>query len=108
MVLLDKENREGQVIYMANMAGKTSAIEKQTTDGSLDLVSKPSKPQVITIEASQPVSAAKLRVAAYVRVSSASEDQLNSFAASAGTTPTLSRKRMPGNWWTSMPMGLLK
>lgn len=66
---------------MANMAGKTSAIEKQATDGSMALASKPSKPQVITIEATQPVSATKLRVAAYVRVSSASEDQLNSFEA---------------------------
>lgn len=79
--MLDKESREGQVIYMANMAGKTSAIEKQATDGSMALASKPSKPQVITIEATQSVSATKLRVAAYVRVSSASEDQLNSFEA---------------------------
>lgn len=81
MVLLGKVNRERQVIYMASMVGKTSTVEKQATDGSMALASKSSKPQVITIEATKPVSATKLRVAAYVRVSSASEDQLNSFEA---------------------------
>ena len=38
-------------------------------------------PRVITIPASNPVRDRKLRVAAYARVSSSSEDQLNSFAA---------------------------
>ena len=38
-------------------------------------------PSVITIPASGPVRTRKLRVAAYARVSSNSEDQLHSFAA---------------------------
>ena len=37
--------------------------------------------RVITIEATEKPHAAKLRVAAYARVSSSSTDQLNSFAA---------------------------
>src|SRR5699024_12776935 len=37
--------------------------------------------RVITIEATEKPQNAKLRVAAYARVSSASDDQLNSFAA---------------------------
>ena len=48
------------------------------TSGSLALNNAP---QVITIPPSDPVRARKLRVAAYTRVSSDSEDQLNSFAA---------------------------
>lgn len=39
------------------------------------------KPQVITIAPTKQDSAVKLRVAAYARVSSASDDQLNSFAS---------------------------
>ena len=52
--------------------------EQKKTSGSLALNSAP---QVITIPASGPVRERKLRVAAYCRVSSCSEDQLNSFAA---------------------------
>ena len=52
--------------------------EQKKTSGSLALNSMP---QVITIPPSDPVRARKLRVAAYARVSSSSEDQLNSFAA---------------------------
>ena len=52
--------------------------EQKKTSGSLALNSMP---QVITIPPSDPVRARKLRVAAYTRVSSNSEDQLNSFAA---------------------------
>ena len=48
------------------------------TSGSLALNNAP---QVITIPPSDPVRARKLRVAAYTRVSSDSQDQLNSFAA---------------------------
>ena len=40
-----------------------------------------SVPHIITIPASGPVRTRKLRVAAYARVSSNSEDQLHSFAA---------------------------
>lgn len=47
------------------------------TQGSLAL----EKPKVITIAASQSLETRKLRMAAYVRVSSASEEQENSFAA---------------------------
>lgn len=52
--------------------------EQKKTSGSLALSGAP---QVITIPPSDPVRARKLRVAAYARVSSSSEDQLNSFAA---------------------------
>ena len=52
--------------------------KQKKTSGSLALNSTP---QVITIPPSNPVRARKLRVAAYARVSSSSEDQLNSFAA---------------------------
>ena len=52
--------------------------EQKKTSGSLALNGAP---QVITIPPSDPVRARKLRVAAYARVSSSSEDQLNSFAA---------------------------
>ena len=53
--------------------------EKKLTDGSLALEQK--KRKVITIEATEKSQDIKLRVAAYARVSSASDDQLNSFAA---------------------------
>ena len=52
--------------------------EQKKTSGSLALNGGP---RVITIPPSDPVRARKLRVAAYARVSSGSEDQLNSFAA---------------------------
>lgn len=52
--------------------------QQKKTSGSLALNGAP---QVITIPPSDPVRARKLRVAAYARVSSSSEDQLNSFAA---------------------------
>ena len=52
--------------------------EQKKTSGSLALNGAP---QVITIPPSDPVRDRKLRVAAYARVSSGSEDQLNSFAA---------------------------
>lgn len=48
-------------------------------DGSMALTEK--ERRVITIEAAERPQEIKLRVAAYARVSSASEDQLNSFAA---------------------------
>ncbi len=49
------------------------------TDGSMALNGRQVK--VITIEATKQLEEIKLRVAAYARVSSSSEDQLNSFAA---------------------------
>ena len=52
--------------------------EQKKTSGSLALNRAP---QVIIIPPSDPVRDRKLRVAAYARVSSSSEDQLNSFAA---------------------------
>ena len=52
--------------------------EQNKTTGSLALNGAP---QVITIPPSDPVRDRKLRVAAYARVSSSSENQLNSFAA---------------------------
>lgn len=53
--------------------------EEKTTAGSLALRER--QPRVITIAAAQQPEDIKLRVAAYARVSSSSEDQLNSFAA---------------------------
>ena len=53
--------------------------KKQLTDGSMALQEKQCR--VITIEATEKQQDNKLRVAAYARVSSASDDQLNSFAA---------------------------
>ena len=53
--------------------------EKNLTDGTLALERK--KSRVITIEATEKPKNIKLRVAAYARVSTSSEDQLNSFAA---------------------------
>ena len=53
--------------------------ERKNIDGSLALADK--QYRVITIEATEKPRAAKLRVAAYARVSSSSADQLNSFAA---------------------------
>lgn len=53
--------------------------EKLMTDGSMALREK--QYRVITIEATEKPQNAKLRVAVYARVSSASDDQLNSFAA---------------------------
>lgn len=53
--------------------------EKKITSGALALKEK--QQQVITIAATEQPKDIKLRVAAYARVSSSSEDQLNSFAA---------------------------
>ena len=52
---------------------------KNNTDGSLALQEKVRR--VITIEATKNQQTANLRVAAYARVSSSSEDQINSFGA---------------------------
>ena len=52
--------------------------EQKRTDGSLALNAEP---RIITIPAAEAPDARRLRVAAYCRVSSDSEDQLNSFAA---------------------------
>ena len=52
--------------------------EKHLTDGTTALAAQP---RVIKIEAAEKPENARLRVAAYTRVSSDSDDQLNSFAA---------------------------
>ena len=52
--------------------------EKHLTDGTTALAGQP---RVIKIEAAEKPENARLRVAAYTRVSSDSDDQLNSFAA---------------------------
>jgi len=52
--------------------------EKHLTDGATALAAQP---RVIKIEAAEKPENARLRVAAYTRVSSDSDDQLNSFAA---------------------------
>ena len=53
--------------------------EKRLVDGATALVEKQSR--VIKIEPADRPQNVRLRVAAYTRVSSDSEDQLNSFAA---------------------------
>lgn len=53
--------------------------EKKRTDGSMALQEKQCR--VITIAPAEQLQDIKLRVAAYARVSSSSDDQLNSFAA---------------------------
>lgn len=52
--------------------------EKHLTDGTTALAAQP---RIIKIEAAEKPRNAQLRVAAYTRVSSDSDDQLNSFAA---------------------------
>ena len=61
--------------------------DKRRTDGSLALSGK--QHRVITIEAAERPQDIKLRVAAYARVSSSSDDQLNSFAAQNNYYTTL-------------------
>lgn len=56
-----------------------SVAEKKRTDGSMALQEKQCR--VITIAPAEQLQDIKLRVAAYARVSSSSDDQLNSFAA---------------------------
>ena len=52
--------------------------DERRTDGNLAVTGQK---KVIVIEAAERPQNVKLRVAAYIRVSSDSEDQLNSFAA---------------------------
>ena len=59
-------------------AGETMMNGQKKTNGALALTQRPC---VVTIPANTTEVATKLRVAAYARVSSNSEDQLNSFAA---------------------------
>ena len=65
--------------------------KNRTTMGSMALQEKQCR--VITIEATQSPQNIKLRVAAYARVSSASDDQLNSFAAQSKKNSERSRRR---------------
>ena len=66
--------------------------DKRLTNGSLALNNK----KVITIDAVKTLEEAKLRVAAYARVSSDSTDQLNSFVAQ--TTHYISLISSNENW----------
>jgi len=65
---------------------KTSQI---MTDGALAKKLQPVPPQVIVIDPTIQVKSGKLRTAAYARVSSDSDDQLNSFAAQVDHYTTL-------------------
>lgn len=67
--------------------------DQHKTAGSLAIEEKP---QVIVIEAADRPQDIRLRVAAYVRVSSDSEDQLNSFAAQNHYYTSLISAK--GNW----------
>lgn len=60
--------------------------ERKKTEGSLALNASP---RLITIPAAERPETQKLRVAAYCRVSSDSQDQLNSFAAQNAHYTTL-------------------
>jgi hypothetical protein len=77
---------------------KTSQI---MTDGALAKKLQPEAPQVIVIDPTIQVKSGKLRTAAYARVSSDSDDQLNSFTAQVDITPRSSGKTRIGSWWTS-------
>ena len=68
--------------------------ERKNIDGNLALADK--QVRVITIEATEKPHTAKLRVAAYARVSSSSADQLNSFAAQNDYYQNLIRSKE--NW----------
>lgn len=59
------------------------------TDGALAKKLQPEAPQVIVIEPTIQVKSGKLRTAAYARVSSDSDDQLNSFTAQVDHYTTL-------------------
>jgi DNA invertase Pin-like site-specific DNA recombinase len=59
------------------------------TDGALAKKLQPVPPQVIVIDPTIQVKSGKLRTAAYARVSSDSDDQLNSFAAQVDHYTTL-------------------
>ena len=71
---------------------------KEKTNGSLAMA-----PRVITIPAANQETARKLRVAAYARVSSNSEDQKHSFLRRMPTTPNSSQTILIGNWRTYTP-----
>jgi site-specific DNA recombinase len=64
------------VLCVADEGGGKGMSDKEKTNGSLAMA-----PRVITIPAANQETARKLRVAAYARVSSNSEDQKHSFAA---------------------------
>ena len=75
-------------------------MAKKQTNGNLALEQQ----RVIVIPAHDEIVARKLRVAAYARVSSSSEDQLNSTAYRINTIPNSSPATQIGKWLTSMPM----
>ena len=60
--------------------------DQNMTDGTLAKKLQPKAPQVIVIEPTIQVKSGKLRIAAYARVSSDSDDQLNSFTAQVTIT----------------------
>ena len=76
--------------------------KKRLVDGTTALAEK--RPRVIKIEPAERPQNVRLRVAAYTRVSSDSEDQLNSFAAqNRYYTELISGKaewRMVTSMWT--------
>ena len=72
--------------------------EQGNVEGSLAL----NTPRVVVIPADTPEQARKLRVAAYARVSSNSEDQMNSFAAQNAHYTELITSNPEWNLWTSM------
>lgn len=75
--------------------------EQTAISGSLALNSAP---HVIMIPASGPVRTRKLRVAAYARVSSNSEDQITPLPRRMPTTQNSSPATRNGSLWTYMRM----
>ena len=73
-------------------------MAKKQTNGNLALEQQ----RVIVIPAHDEIVARKLRVAAYARVSSSSEDQLNSYRVQNQYYSSSSAIRI-GKWSTSMP-----
>lgn len=73
--------------------------DKRLTNGSLALNNK----KVITIDAVKTLEEAKLRVAAYARVSSDSTDQLNSFVAQTTHYISVSRRKSTSSWSSPSP-----
>ena len=74
--------------------------EKHLTDGTTALVAQP---RVIKIEAAEKPQNVQLRVAAYTRVSSDSDDQLNSFAAQNRYYAELISGKAEWRMWISTP-----
>lgn len=87
------------VLCVADEGGGRGMSDKEKTNGSLAMA-----PRVITIPAASQENTRKLRVAAYARVSSNSEDQKHSFAAQNAYFSKLITVTPVGSWRTYTPI----